>query len=130
MAKTYEDGLNEAWELARDIVCLPVDGGKSSEWLEITFGTARDELVLRDYSASEAIKQAKHEEKQEEIKVGDEVTDDDGWEGVVTWISPNGEYLIILQKDGTSLHWEKERFKKTGRHFPEIAEVLKQMQEG
>ena len=54
----------------------------------------------------------------------------DGWNGVVTWISPDGEYLVIIQKDGAPLHWKKESFKKTGRHFPEIAEVLKQMQEG
>lgn len=69
-------------------------------------------------------------EKQEEIKVGDEVTDDDGWNGVVTWIDPDGEYLIILQKDGTALRWKKDIFKKTGRHFSQIEEVLEQMQEG
>lgn len=27
--KTYEDGLNDAWELARDIITLPNNGNKS-----------------------------------------------------------------------------------------------------
>ena len=64
------------------------------------------------------------------IIIGDEVTDNDGWKGVVTWISPDGEYLVVTLQDGSALRWKKEHFKKTGRHFPEIAEVLKQMQEG
>lgn len=47
IGKTYEDGLNEAWELARDIVCLQEDGGKPVEWLENTFGSARPNIVLK-----------------------------------------------------------------------------------
>lgn len=126
--KTYEDGLNEAWELARKIVCLQKDGGKPVEWLEDTFGSTRTDLVLRNYSALEAIKQVEVKE-HEEIKVGDVVTNDKDWEGVVTWISPLDEYLVIILKDGTALHWDKKDFKKTGRHFPQIEEVIKQMQE-
>ncbi len=69
------------------------------------------------------------QKKAAEIKIGDEVTDDKEWEGVVTWISPLGEYLVIILKDGTALHWNKKDFKKTGRHFPQLEEVLKQMRE-
>lgn len=125
--KTYEDGLNEAWELARKIVCRETDGGKPIKWVEDTFGSVRTDIVLRNYSASEAIKQVK---EHEEIKVGDEVTNDKDWEGVVTWISPLGEYLVIILKDGTALHWDKKDFKKTGRHFSQIEEIIMQMQEG
>lgn len=127
--KTYEDGLNEAWELARNVISSPNSENKSFTWVrENVIGSdiALFDIIM-NYSASEIIEEMK---KYEEIKVGDEVTDGEGWEGVVTRISPDGEYLIILQKDGTSLHWEKEHFKKTGRHFPQIAEVLQKMQEG
>ena len=123
--KTYEDGLNEAWEAARKIGCA--DGYKREE-LDDIFGNCSVTYIFGSFTASEAIKQVKeYEEKQEEIKVGDEVTDYDGWDGVVTWIDPDGEYLIIIQKDGTALRWKKDIFKKTGRHFPQIEEVLKQM---
>ena len=125
--KTYEDGLNEARELARYISCTSNEGGKSIKWVEDVFGCGNRRDVLRNHSASEVI--AKIEEC-ERIKVGDEVTDYDGWDGVVTWIDPDGEYLIILQRYGTALRWKKDIFKKTGRHFPQIEEVLKQMQEG
>lgn len=126
--KTYEDGLNEAWELARYISCTPNEGGKPINWIEDVFGCGNRRDVLRKHSASEVI--AKIEECENVIKVGDEVTDNDGWQGVVIRICSDGEYLVIMQKDGAALHWKKESFKKTGRHFPQIEEVLKQMQEG
>lgn len=125
--KTYEDGLNEAWEVARNITCAPTNGGKSEKWVNDMFGYQSRSAVMRNYSASEAIARIK---KHEEIKIGDEVTDNDGWKGVVTWISPDGEYLVVTLQDGSALRWKKEHFKKTGRHFPQIAEALKQMQEG
>lgn len=129
MPKTYEDGLNEAWEAARTVVDCKVP----YDFWELSSGQSML-AVLRHYSAKGAIEKIReYEEEQKkavEIKIGDEVTDDKEWEGVVTWISPLGEYLVIILKDGTALHWDKKDFKKTGRHFPQIEEVLKQMQEG
>lgn len=129
IGKTYEDGLKEAWEAARTIVDCKVP----YDFWELSSGQSMLG-AFRLYSAKGAIEKIReYEEEQKkaaEIKIGDEVTDNDGWQGVVTRISPDGEYLVIIQKDGAGLHWKKESFKKTGRHFPQIAEVLKQMQEG
>lgn len=126
--KTYEDGLNEAWEAARTIVDCKVP----FDFWELSSGQSMLG-AFRLYSAKGAIEKIReYEEEQKkaaEIKIGDEVTDDKEWEGVVTWISPRGEYLVIILKDGTALHWDKKDFKKTGRHFPQIEEVIKQMQE-
>lgn len=134
-AKTYEDGLNEAWECAKKIEAPTVEGGLSGQELALIFKDgATLYKVFKNYSAREAVTRIKeYEEEQKkaaEIKIGDEVTDNDGWNGVVTYISPDGEYLVVTLQDGSALRWEKEHFKKTGRHFPQIAEVLKQMQEG
>jgi preprotein translocase subunit YajC len=133
--KTYEDGLNEAWECAKKIEAPTVEGGLSGRELALIFKDgATLYKVFKNYSAREAVTRIKeYEEEQKkaaEIKIGDEVTDNDGWRGVVTCISPDGEYLVVTLQDGSALRWEKEHFKKTGRHFPQIAEVLKQMQEG
>lgn len=129
MAKTYEDGLKEAWEAARTVVDCKVP----YDFWELSSGQSML-AVLRHYSAKGAIEKIReYEEEQKkaaEIKIGDEVTDNDGWQGVVIRICSDGEYLVIMQKDGATLHWKKESFKKTGRHFPQIEEVLKQMQEG
>lgn len=127
--KTYEDGLNEAWEAARIVVDCKVP----FDFWELPSGQSML-TVFKRYTVKGAIEKIReYEEEQKkaaEIKIGDKVTDDDGWEGVVTWISPDGEYLLIIQKDGTALHWKKESFKKTGRHFSQIEEVLKRLQEG
>ena len=128
--KTYEDGLKEAWEAARTVVDCKVP----FDFWELSSGQSMLG-AFRLYSAKGAIEKIReYEEEQQkkavEIKIGDEVTDNDGWKGVVTWISPDGEYLVVTLQDGSALRWKKEHFKKTGRHFPEIEEVLKQMQEG
>ena len=127
--KTYEDGLNDAWEAARTVVDCKVP----FDFWELSSGQSML-AVFRRYSVKEAIEKIReYEEEQKkaaEIKIGDEVTDNDGWRGVVTWIHRDGKYVLIVQKDGNALHWKKESFKKTGRHFPQIAEVLKKMQEG
>ena len=45
-------------------------------------------------------------------------------------------YIAVIEIDddeeivGDASRWEKKGFKKTGRHFLQIREVLKQMQEG
>lgn len=128
MSKTYEDGLNDAWEAARTVVDCKVP----FDFWELSSGQSML-AVFRRYSVKEAIEKIReYEEEQKkaaEIKIGDEVTDDEGWNGVVTFISPDGKYLVVTLQDGNALRWKKESFKKTGRHFPEIAEVLKQMQE-
>ena len=77
-------------------------------------------------TASEVIAKIKEYEK---FKIGDKVTDQNGEKGVITRISPDGEYLVVMLQDGNVIRWKKESFKKTRRHFPEIVEVLKQMQE-
>lgn len=130
MPKTYEDGLNDAWEVARKIVCLASDGGYSVSELMKIFGSDNiaSDKILKHNTAAEVI--AKIEEyENSRIEIGDEVTDDKEWKGIVTWISPDGEYVVMILEDGTALRWKKKEFKKTGRRFSQIEEVLKQLKE-
>ena len=125
----YAKGLADAWECARSVINNEVP----FEFWNLASGQSML-AVFRLYSAKEAIEKIReYEEEQKkaaEIKIGDEVTDDDGWNGVVTFISPEGKYLVVTLQDGSALRWKKEHFKKTGRHFPQIEEVLQKMQEG
>lgn len=126
--KTYEDGLNDAWGVARKIGST--DGYTCGE-LEKIFGLRSVGYIvgyiLDSFTASEAIDAI---ENYEGIKVGDEVIGDIGGRGVVIRVSPDHEHLTVMLDDGTAMRWIKEEFKKTGRHFPQIAEVLQKMQEG
>lgn len=121
--KTYEDGLRDAWKVARMIGSA--DNGYTCDELGDIFGSRSVGHIFDYLTASEAIDAV---EKYEEFKVGDEVIDDAGNKSVVVNVS--GEYIIVVLDDGTAMRWLKEGFKKTGRHFPQIEEVLKQMQEG
>lgn len=129
--KTYEDGLNEAWEAARTVADCKVP----FDFWELSSGQSML-AVFRRYSAKEAIgKIREYEEEQKkaaEIKVGDEVIYDRE-KCVVTAIA-NGGYTIMLLGLGGGYMVRTTRDeiqgKRTGRRFPEIAEVLKQMKEG
>ena len=133
----YERGLNEAWECTRKIACTPETGGYTWSALEQIFNTRSLSNIINTYTASEAISKIKeYEEKQkqtdDEIKVGDEVTL--GFtKGIVTRIGIKDHSVDILWRDGSTGEWSKDdfdrEFRKTKRHFPQIVEVLKQMQE-
>ena len=140
---TYTRGLNDAWEAAKKIMLCKSKGGLGYEVILNIFqqpditGTEHFD-ILYERSASEAIAKIKeYEEKQEEqakeeekFEVGDEVIADtrrfvvlgigtDGWCNL--WCLNNGLTCdSIFSKCLT----------KTGRSFPQLAELFKQMKEG
>lgn len=137
--KYIEQGRNEAWEALKRICCYGKDCLSGSE-LEEIFGTSSDSDIILHDTASEAIQKIReYEEKKkqedEEIRVGDEMIYENGWLdgkliGIVTYIPKTKDYFNILWSDGsTGIEKNKSDFKKTGRHFQEIADVLKKMRE-
>ena len=124
----YENGLNDAWEAAREIATIPYDKG------EIIFGATGWHIIMK-YTASEVIAKIKAwKEKKQEIKVGDEVTfrHDYGPDivVVVTYIGQDGFIDCMDGRGSQYAHKNPKRCTKTGRHFPEIATVLEKMREG
>ena len=83
-----------------------------------------------DEGYKQGFEDGKKEQLDDEIKIGNEVINSlDRW--FVTKIVDNGTDIRIhgVDKNGTFHGEYKENVRKTGRHFPQIAEVLKQMQE-
>ena len=136
----YQRGLNDAWELTQKIFCFVEDGGMSSGELRDAFGTAvlgtiatlPIEKVMSILTEHEAKKNAK------EIKVGDEIT--------VRVHSPERTINVIVYdvlKFGSTMVYETLSFeegkcfniswnlkiKKTGRHFPQVVELLAALEE-
>lgn len=129
--KTYEYGLNEAWEAARNVVDCKVP----FDFWELASGQSML-AVFKRYSAKEAIEKIReYEEKQkeaDEIKVGDEVyLLDENYHGVVTavWKHCGVVKTERLTQSGKLACDDAKDLHRTGRRFPEIANVLKQMQE-
>lgn len=130
LLKSYNDGLNCAWELAKKIV-LPTRTQHDAfiyGKLKKIFGIGDYERILSKFSIFEVITKIKaYEENQKkaeaEIRVGDEVDDGVGL-AVIIGIRDDGTYDGIANCGHvhiTNVH------KKTGRHFPEIEEIIRQI---
>lgn len=127
--KTYEDGLSDAWEAARKIVEM----GEYDRKYVVFDRLGDGEFPFKKYSASEAITRIK--EYENHIEVGDEVYTiyDDAPRVVVSIFNEDatGEKRVVsVSISGIISNLYAEELRKTGRHFPQIQEVLKQMQEG
>ena len=107
----------------------PEEGGIALGDIRKIFGCHHFQTVFRDCSASECIEKIRAYEqgkKEEQVHVGDEVISPNG-KGVVTEITDR--YVRIMYAKGSGQVVKSEDLTKTGRHFPEIAEVLQKMKE-
>ena len=130
--KTYEQGLSDAWEAAKKIVGEVLYGGFTREELQEIFGEIYASNIMVKFTAAEATAKIKaYEDKQKEIKVGDEVYMNfaPNETGIVTRIYPKGK-IYIMWEDGACGRYDIINCKKTGRHFPQVEELLKAMKEG
>lgn len=130
--KAYNRGLDEAWEVARKISIPENEGGMSVKALQSIFGKVRE---IFNCTASEAIAKIRaYEDKQKqdtEIKVGDEVITKYKDHAVAV----RDTYYLGADKEPFTLIWfgthmsscPVNELTKTGRTFPQIAEVLKEM---
>ena len=125
--RAYQKGLEEAWEVIRRLMLTSAEGGIPTDELTKMFGTGVYSII-RDrsiYEVKENI-EAWVQQQDNEIKVGDEVI----YHGENTVIlRVYDDYIKIMYSDGTTNCTHPDSITKTGRHFDQIADVLKQMQE-
>lgn len=123
--EAYENGLNDAWEMARKIMLHSI--GLHVNEVERIYGMCEYE-VLHSLSASEAIEKLKAW-KDETFKIGDEVKSDAfDDKGIITHITTDGA-VAIISSGSSMMKVGKSGLHKTGRTFPEMAKMLKQMKE-
>lgn len=119
----YQKGLSDAWDAARTLWNTP-------NRKEI-FGYTVFSNALMSLTGQEVIEKIRQyeQEKEEQIQVGDEITDGITT-AIVTKISGSLSEPVIqaIELDG-EVYENFENGHKTGRHFPEIAEVLQKMKE-
>ena len=133
----YQQGLDDAWNAARKICNEPEDGGLPASAVVELFGRNGSILGCSAQNAINKLKAYEERQKADEIKVGDEVCFVfAGGETIEPFIvfsikDDNGKkyYEGIQTSDG---RWVSGGLKyyKTGRHFPQVAELFKAMKEG
>lgn len=127
----YEQGLADAWDAVTKIANIPY--GEE----EKVFGSSGWNFI-KNHNASEAIEKIRqYEQEKEEIKVGNEVkSGDEKYIVLQKYLNNIDELMVVLfnRRDGEIGTWHMYNangaiFEKTGRHFQEIAEVLRKMKE-
>lgn len=115
----YQDGLKDAWKLAKKICSSEEYGGLGLDKLEEIFdGIDYDGVLdMKPQEVKEIIE--KYENKESEICVGDEVSMDGDILGVVTrpMVNKDRSMCHIMCNDGSTGTFQTEELSKTGRHF-------------
>lgn len=124
--KTYSDGLNDAWELAKKIVMGVEDGGFDSQEVIDVFGKNRY-YSFKDFTAEEALAKIEAYEKKESVCVGD-VVECNGFKGVVLHFFHNGSLNIVYENGIIETLTSAQECKKTGKHI-DIKSLLRQIGE-
>ena len=121
-------GRNEAWEAAKYIFTMDDEEAEKSGFDQIDYyNTTASEAIekIREYEK----KKQEEQKADDEIRVGDEVyLLDENYRSVVTCIYY--EIAVCITQNGKYEVNDINDLYKTGRHFPEIENVLGKMQEG
>lgn len=126
----YQRGLEDAWEAARRISVIELNGGLNGKELMKIYGTMDIHKIYDDNTASEAIAKLKayEEKRSDKIKRGDIVNVkgccNDNLLGVVTKVWNDNCYIVW--GDGSGGAWSKDSVVKTGKHI-DIDKILEEL---
>lgn len=136
----YQRGLDDAWETARKIAGSILLGGLDSHELMELFGTSLVTEIMDMVTADQAIEKLRTYEAgkkaEEEIKVGNEITvrvhSPERTINVIVYdvlkIGSTMVYKTLSFEEGKCFNISRNKeIKKTGRHFPQVAELLDAM---
>ena len=125
--QAFNQGAEEAWELAKKIILYDKSSYSGEELKEI-FGYAYSQTLMRNHTYSEAAAKVAEWEKAKEIKAGDIVTHGEYDEDLcVLCMSTDKKYYNAVDGYGAVYYMlTKEMITKTGRHI-DIDGFLKQI---
>lgn len=122
-------GREEAWECCRKLFAtMPEKDIEQAFYTEWHNGGFNALMNLNVTDAIRRIEEYEKKKKDDEIKVGDEVTESDpSGKGIVT--RANEVCCYVMWADGSSGSRGKDDLHKTGKHIDGLDEILKQLQE-
>lgn len=132
--EAYTKGLENAWECARKVILSCGEGGYDAGTIKDLFGMSYHD-VLKECKPNKVVEIFKEYEQQKQdatdindgsIKVGDEVYFEDYEDKRVVTNVDDG-IICAFSLDSSYAMTCIEKIHKTGRTFPQIAEVLEQL---
>lgn len=113
-------GREEAWKLIKAI------GKMSDDDMADCFGTSV--IVNLSYTEAREKYEAWKKEK-EEIKIGDEVRHKYEPRDIMVYTGTEPGYASCIKSNGRVVIRRADEIERTGRHFPEVAELLEKMRQ-
>ena len=114
----------EAWEIAKDIICPATFGGFNADDANDIFGTASAYAIMQRFTPQQVKTKIEAWEAGKEIGIGDVVKAEDSIKAVALDVHEN--YIDVLTENGCAEEWYKSKVEKTGRHI-DIQSVLEQI---
>lgn len=118
-----KDIEDEVWEFVRK--CLMMDG---SDFVEIFDSYSYINLLEYSYQEAKTKFEAWKKKMDETIHCGDEIISEEDDVKAIMLDCADYESIYVLTEHGCVERWKDlDGVKKTGRHFPEVAELLRKM---
>lgn len=128
IVKTYEMGLNDAWQLAKKIATETKDGGIPCDDMCVMFGTDVIPTIFANFTFEDCRDKIEaYENEKSKIEVGSVVKSCAGGFGIVTRIEHDKYYVVWC--DGSCNSYEKGRLTNTGKMEESLKSLLRQIGE-
>lgn len=124
--KTYEQGLADAWELAKRLVCVKEQGGLSTDVMDKLFNSIYPEDVFDNYSCEEVIAKVKEYEERTKITPSKIVEDNEGTRALVLDDYGEGVYFVLTE-NGCVENWHREGCVAVLDRTIDVSELVKQI---
>jgi hypothetical protein len=126
----YEAAMHDKGE-EQDIAYFHgYSSGKHDMWNAVKY-LWKNGTIDFDWSAEKILEEYEKQKEKNAIKIGDEVRlNHDDTRAVVMDESEQEDAWWVYTENGCIEEWHSSKFRKSGRTFPQIAEVLKTMREG
>ena len=119
--KTYEQGLEEGWELAEKVVNM------SYEERDNILGTNLDnhsiDCIMDSFTAAQVKEKIEEYERLNSFNVGDVVNVNGYLKGIITYVYSDKNFDILLDNGITRTHEQPSNCEKINKHI-DICEIL------
>lgn len=130
--KTYEQGLNDAWEMAQLLSKCTLDGGLTPDEMHAIYNSAHSGYIISNYSVKEAIDKYNTWKEKQKFKMGDVVEYECAGktERAVFYSEMDTEYWVLCADSPAPQRLSKSIFKlrKVGNYMVDINAALRNIE--